>query len=238
MEHCRNTSRRESLLKPKAVVILSGGLDSTTCMGIAKTQGYEVHALTFNYGQRHQIELQKAKQVAEHYQAADHRVVKLDFLKQIGGSALTDMDLTVPTTGVGEDIPVTYVPGRNFMFLSMAASYAEVIGATAIFMGVNALDYSGYPDCRPEFIHAVQEALRVGTKAGVEGHPIAVETPLLHWTKAEIIKKGMELEVPYHLTTSCYLGEEEACGECDSCRLRLKGFAEAGYTDPVLYKKH
>lgn len=225
------------VVKPKAIVILSGGLDSTTCMGIAEKEGYELYALTFDYGQRHQIELSRAKQVAEHYRAADHRVVKVDFLKQIGGSALTDPDLDVPTTGVGEDIPVTYVPGRNFMFLSMASSYAEVIGATAVYMGVNALDYSGYPDCRPEFINAVQEALRVGTKAGVEGNPIAVRTPLLHLTKAQIIRSGMELSVPYELTTSCYLGKEEACGECDSCRLRLKGFAEAGYTDPVPYKQ-
>ncbi|GEO27452.1 7-cyano-7-deazaguanine synthase [Alicyclobacillus acidoterrestris] len=220
----------------KAVVILSGGLDSTTCMGLAKAAGYDLYPLTFDYGQRHNRELVCAVEVAKHYQASDHRIVKLDFLRQIGGSALTDDEIEVPQDGVSEDIPVTYVPGRNLLFLSMAASYAEVIGAEAIYIGVNALDYSGYPDCRPAFIEAVQTTIARGTKAGVEGRPIRIETPLLHWTKAEIIRRGMELNVPYQLTTSCYVGEEVACGECDSCRLRLKGFAEAGYQDPVAYR--
>ncbi|WDM02840.1 7-cyano-7-deazaguanine synthase QueC [Alicyclobacillus cycloheptanicus] len=206
-------------------------------MGIAKDRGYELYPLTFDYGQRHSVEVAHARRVAAFYHATVHQVVKMDFLRQIGGSALTDDNVEVPTTGVGEDIPVTYVPGRNLLFLSMAGSYAEVIGANAIFIGVNALDYSGYPDCRPEFIAAVQEAIRVGTKAGVDGHPITIEAPLMHWTKAEIIREGMRLGVPYELTTSCYQGGEEACGKCDSCRLRLKGFAEAGYTDPIPYRK-
>lgn len=178
-----------------------------------------------------------AKRVAQYYGVKKHQIVTLDFLKAFGGSALTDMELDVPLDGVGEDIPVTYVPGRNLLFLSIAASYAEVVGATHIYIGVNALDYSGYPDCRPEFIAAVGETLQVGTKAGVEGTAIAIETPLLHWTKAEIVRQGMAIDVPYELTTSCYQGGEEACGECDSCRLRLKGFAEAGFVDPLPYRK-
>ncbi|MCL6627027.1 7-cyano-7-deazaguanine synthase QueC [Alicyclobacillus shizuokensis] len=222
----------------RAVVILSGGLDSTTCMGIAQDAGYELFPITFDYGQRHRIELEKAQAVARHYRVAEHRVVQLDFLSQFGGSALTDRSLAVPTGGVSpeNEIPITYVPGRNLIFLSIAASYAEVKGAEALYIGVNALDYSGYPDCRPAFISAVQEVLRVGTKAGVEGRPIRIETPLLHLTKAEIIRLGMRLGVPYELTTSCYNGQEVACGECDSCRLRLKGFAEAGVEDPIPYR--
>ncbi|GLV13280.1 7-cyano-7-deazaguanine synthase [Alicyclobacillus hesperidum] len=220
----------------KAVVILSGGLDSTTCMGIAQHAGYELFPITFDYGQRHRIELECAKKVAAHYGVRDHRIVSLDFLRQIGGSALTDDAIDVPTSGVSRDIPVTYVPGRNLLFLSIAASYAEVIEATAIYIGVNALDYSGYPDCRPEFIEGVQHVLRIGTKAGVEGRSMQIETPLLHWSKAEIIRNGLALNVPYELTTSCYQGGEEACGECDSCRLRLKGFAEAGARDPIPYR--
>ena len=220
----------------KAVIILSGGLDSTTCMGIAQAQGYELYAVTFDYGQRHSIELNCARHVGEHYKVADHRFVNLQFLREIGGSALTDPNLDVPLSGIGEDIPITYVPGRNLLFLSIASSYAEVIGAQAIFIGVNALDYSGYPDCRPEFIERVQSAITAGTKAGVEGRGVEIQTPLLHLTKAQIIRKGMELSVPYELTTSCYQGGEEACGECDSCRLRLKGFAEAGYNDPIRYR--
>lgn len=221
----------------KAVVILSGGLDSTTCMGIAGHEGYELYPITFDYGQRHKRELACAKQVSAHYGAAKHPIIPVDFLKQIGGSALTDEEIDVPQSGVSHEIPVTYVPGRNLLFLSMAASYAEVLDAQAIYIGVNALDYSGYPDCRPEFIEGVQHVLRIGTKAGVEGRPIRIETPLLHWTKSEIIRHGLELEVPYELTTSCYLGEDVACGECDSCRLRLKGFAEAGHRDPIPYRE-
>jgi 7-cyano-7-deazaguanine synthase len=208
-------------------------------MGLAQDAGYELYPITFDYGQRHRIELERARAVAEFYRVREHRIVQLDFLSQFGGSALTDPSLAVPTDGVSgpEEIPITYVPGRNLIFLSIAASYAEVKGASAIYIGVNALDYSGYPDCRPEFIESVERVLQVGTKAGVEGHPIRIETPLLHWTKAQIIAAGMRLGVPYQLTTSCYQGGEVACGECDSCRLRLKGFAEAGYEDPIPYRK-
>lgn len=220
----------------KAVVILSGGLDSTTCMGIAQNAGYEISALTFDYGQRHRVELESAKKVAAHYKVTDHRIVKLDFLQAFGGSALTDEQLEIPMEGLSDDIPITYVPGRNLLFLSIASSFAEVMDADAIFIGVNALDYSGYPDCRPEFIESVQTAIERGTKKGVEGRKTTIETPLLHLTKAEIIRTGMELKVPYELTTSCYQGGDEACGECDSCRLRLKGFAEAGHTDPIPYR--
>jgi 7-cyano-7-deazaguanine synthase len=228
----------------KAVVILSGGLDSTTCMGIAKDKGYELYPITFDYGQRHRIEIGNARKVAEHYGVKDrHKIIRLDFLREFGGSALTDDAIDVPDmTAPGaadaarSEIPVTYVPGRNLLFLSIATSYAEVIGAEAIYIGVNALDYSGYPDCRPEFIAKVEDVIKYATKAGVEGRPIAIETPLIHWTKADIIREGMRLGVPYELSTSCYNGREAACGVCDSCRLRLKGFAEAGYTDPIPYE--
>ncbi|MBP1154801.1 MULTISPECIES: 7-cyano-7-deazaguanine synthase QueC [unclassified Paenibacillus] len=225
----------------KAVVILSGGLDSTTCMGIAQEAGYELFPITFDYGQRQKREIENARQVASFYGVADrHRVISLGFLKEFGGSALTDDNIEVPPAGesggVDSDIPITYVPGRNLLFLSIATSYAEVSGAEAIYIGVNALDYSGYPDCRPEFIHKVEEVMALATRVGVEGGPIHIETPLIHWTKAEIIREGMRLGVPYQITTSCYNGQEEACGDCDSCRLRLKGFADAEATDPVPYR--
>jgi 7-cyano-7-deazaguanine synthase len=237
-------------LGKKAVIILSGGLDSTTCMGIAQAVGYELYPITFDYGQRHKIELDNARQVAEHYGVADrHKVIKLGFLKEFGGSALTDDSLEVPdmtkpktasngTVAEAEEseVPITYVPGRNLLFLSIATSYAEVTGAEAIYIGVNALDYSGYPDCRPEFIRKVEEVMALATRVGVEGGPIRIETPLCEWTKADIIREGKKLNVPYHLTTSCYNGQVEACGVCDSCRLRLKGFAEAGGTDPIAYR--
>lgn len=222
----------------KAVVILSGGLDSTTCMGFAREAGYEIYPISFDYGQRHKIELNNARRVAEHYgAAARHRVIQLGFLRDFGGSALTDDKIAVPqAVESGDEIPVTYVPGRNLLFLSIATSFAEVTGAEAIYIGVNALDYSGYPDCRPEFIHKVEEVIALATKAGVQGKEIRILTPLLELSKAEIIKAGMRMNVPYHLTTSCYNGEEEACGVCDSCRLRLKGFAEAGLKDPIAYR--
>ncbi|WP_127534066.1 7-cyano-7-deazaguanine synthase QueC [Paenibacillus kobensis] len=230
----------------KAVIILSGGLDSTTCMGFAQESGYELYPITFDYGQRHRIELDKSHQVAEHYGVLNrYKVIKLDFLRGIGGNALTDDAIAVPTdTGIeqkdaeqaGNDIPVTYVPGRNFMFLAIATSYAEAVGAEAIYIGVNALDYSGYPDCRPEFIGKVEEVMALATKVGVEGKPITIETPLMKLTKADIVREGARMGVPYELTTSCYNGEEEACGECDSCKLRLKGFKEAGHTDPIPYR--
>ncbi|MBO9541533.1 7-cyano-7-deazaguanine synthase QueC [bacterium] len=224
-------------MSKKAVVLLSGGLDSTTCAYLAKSQGYEVYALSFDYGQRLVRELDSARAVAKAVGAAEHIVMKFD-LTRWGGSALTQADLDVPTgrdvAEMEETIPVTYVPGRNILFLSFAASYAEAKGAEAIFIGVNALDYSGYPDCRPEFIQAYQEAVRLGTKAGVEGQPIRIETPLLHWTKAEIIQHGLAVGTDYGLTWSCYQGGEAPCGTCDSCLLRAKGFAEAGVTDAAL----
>lgn len=220
----------------KAVIILSGGLDSTTCMGIAQEEGYELYPLTFDYGQRHRGEIELSKKVAAFYEVKQHKVVQLGFLRDFGGSALTDDRIDVPTGEVTVEIPVTYVPGRNLLFLSIATSYAETLGAEAIYIGVNALDYSGYPDCRPEFIQKAGEVIALGTKAGVEGKTISIRTPLLHWNKSEIIRKGLALGVPYNLTTSCYLGGEEACGICDSCRLRLKGFAEAGHRDPIAYK--
>lgn len=224
-------------MSKKAVVLLSGGLDSTTCAYLAKAQGYEVYALSFDYGQRLVRELDSARAVAKAVGAAEHIVMKFD-LTRWGGSALTQADLDVPTgrdvAEMEESIPVTYVPGRNILFLSFAASYAEAKGAEAIFIGVNALDYSGYPDCRPEFIQAYQEAVRLGTKAGVEGTPIRIETPLLHWSKAEIIKHGLAVGTDYGLTWSCYQGGEVPCGACDSCLLRAKGFAEAGVLDAAL----
>lgn len=222
-------------MSEKAVVILSGGLDSTTCMGIAADKGYELYALTFDYGQRHRHEVEHAKRVAQHYGVKQHRIVQLDFLRQIGGSALTDPELEVPTDGVTNDIPITYVPGRNLIFLSLATSYAEVVGARTIYIGVSAVDYSGYPDCRPEFISAMNETIRLGTKASQQEQPIVIEAPLVHLSKAETIRLGTRLGVPYHLTTSCYQGQSPACGICDSCRLRLKGFAEAGVEDPIPY---
>jgi len=224
----------------KAVIILSGGLDSTTCMGLAEAAGYELFPISFDYGQRHKIELENAKQVAEHYGVSHrHKIIKLDFLRDFGGSALTDDKIDVPNVVHGEaaedEIPVTYVPGRNLLFLSIATSYAEVTHSSAIYIGVNALDYSGYPDCRPEFISKVEEVIALATKVGVEGKGITIETPLINWTKAQIIQEGLKIGVPYELTTSCYNGKAEACGECDSCRLRLKGFEEAGSKDPIPY---
>ncbi|MEC0229009.1 7-cyano-7-deazaguanine synthase QueC [Paenibacillus alba] len=229
--------------KKRAVIILSGGLDSTTCMGLAKEAGYELYPLSFDYGQRHKIEIENAKQVAEHYGVSKrHKIIKLDFLRDFGGSALTDDTIEVPNVMDGahpdageSEIPVTYVPGRNLLFLSIATSYAEVTGSEAIYIGVNALDYSGYPDCRPAFIHKVEEVIALATKVGVEGKGITIETPLIDWTKAKIIEEGLKIGVPYELTTSCYNGKAEACGVCDSCRLRLKGFEEAGSKDPIPY---
>jgi 7-cyano-7-deazaguanine synthase len=179
--------------------------------------------------------VEHAKRVAQFYGVKQHRIVQLDFLRQIGGSALTDPELEVPTEGVTDDIPVTYVPARNLIFLSLATSYAEVVGAHTIFIGVSAVDYSGYPDCRPEFIAAMNETIRRGTKTSQQERPIVIEAPLVHLSKADTIRLGTRLGVPYHLTTSCYQGQIPACGVCDSCRLRLKGFAEAGVEDPIPY---
>ena len=222
------------------MVLLSGGLDSTTTLAIARLAGYETCAISFRYGQRHSLELESASSVAKAMGVQKHLIVDFD-LRAIGGSALTDQ-IEVPKERGAEEIasgiPVTYVPARNTIFLSFALAWAEVLGAEDIFVGVNALDYSGYPDCRPEYIEAFEKMARLATKAGVEERMLLrIHTPLIAMTKAEIIKTGLELGVDYSLTHSCYdpAAEGIACGECDSCRLRLKGFAEAGVTDPLRY---
>lgn len=224
-------------MQKKAVILYSGGLDSTTCLAIAKDEGYAPYAMSFSYGQRHSHELEVAKRNARPMGALDHMLVEFD-LRKMGGSALTS-DIAVPKDGVGGDeIPVTYVPARNTIFLSFALGWAETMGAFDIFIGVNALDYSGYPDCRPEFIEAYETMANLATKAGVEGRGrVKIHTPLISLTKADIIRKGISLGVDYGLTHSCYDPAEDgaSCGECDSCRLRLKGFAEAGVVDPVRY---
>ncbi len=222
----------------KAVVLYSGGLDSTTCMAIAHAEGFIPYAMSFAYGQRHSIELAKAKEYAPRIGAVEHQLVQID-LRSIGGSALTS-DLEVPKEGVQDGIiPVTYVPARNTIFLSFALGWAEVLGAFDIFIGVNALDYSGYPDCRPEYIAAFEAMANLATRAAVEGvGRYRIHTPLIDLSKADIIRRGLVLGVDYALTHSCYDPTPSglACGECDSCRLRLKGFAEAGVKDPVAYK--
>ncbi len=224
---------------PKAVVLLSGGLDSTTVLSIAKSQGFDLYALSFSYGQRHSIELELAKQCALSIGVKKHEVVDID-LRQFGGSALTD-DIDVPkghdVSSISGDIPITYVPARNTIFLSYALAWAEVLKSVDIFIGVNALDYSGYPDCRPEYINAYEAMANLATKAGVTGtSPLKIHTPLIEWTKADIIKKGIELKVDYGITCSCYDPEPngQPCGECDSCLLRAKGFKEAGMADPLI----
>lgn len=221
----------------KAVILLSGGLDSTVCMAYAKDAGYELYPISFNYHQRHSIELESAKKVAQFYQVANHIVIETN-MNDIGGSALTDTSIDVPNGDVQSDeIPVTYVPARNLIFLSYALSYAEAIGAERILIGVNALDYSGYPDCRPAFIEKFQEVANYATKATAADHKeILIETPLLNLSKKEIVELGTRLGAPLHVSHSCYRGGEKACGKCDSCLLRLKGFREAGLTDPVLYE--
>lgn len=220
----------------KAVVLLSGGLDSTVCMAVARSRGFELYPISFNYQQRHQRELDCARRVAEHFGVARHLVIDTN-MAAIGGSALTDPALGVPDGDVNRhDIPITYVPARNLIFLSYALGYAEVVGADHIFIGVNALDYSGYPDCRPEFIRLFQQLADYSTKATTaDGRRIVVDTPLLELSKKDIILLGTELGAPLELTTSCYRGGESACGSCDSCLLRLKGFAEAGLRDPIPY---
>lgn len=222
------------------IVLLSGGLDSTTTLAIAKSEGYDIFAISFDYGQRHKIELEQAKIIAQHMEVEEHHIINID-LRQFGASALTD-SIHVPThRSEGEMsscIPVTYVPARNTIFLSYALAYAEVKQCANIFIGVNAVDYSGYPDCRPEFIIAFETLANLATKAGVEGpDKIKIHTPLIHMTKAEIIKKGLGLGVNYELTHSCYSPDEIglACGVCDSCLLRLKGFEKAGVEDPLKY---
>ena len=219
----------------KAVILLSGGLDSATCVAIAKSEGFEPVALSFDYGQRHNAELAAAQRVAQAFGVKDHRVLRLD-LGSIGGSALTDTSIAVPTEE-SSGIPVTYVPARNTVFLSFALGLAEVTQADDIFIGVNAVDYSGYPDCRPEFISAFEQVANLATKAGVEGHRMQIHTPLIALSKADIIRSGLRLGVDYGLTVSCYQADLEgrACGVCDSCRLRRKGFADAGVADPTRY---
>lgn len=217
----------------KAVVLLSGGLDSTTCMAIAKSEGYDIYPISFDYGQRHNGELECAKKVAKYFDVKEHRIIRMD---NVGGSALTDKEIDVPDYKGDGEIPITYVPARNILFLSYALGYAEVIGAEAIFIGVSAVDYSGYPDCRPEFIQAFQKVVNEGTAAGVKGQLIQIEAPLIHLSKGETIKIGTKFGAPYELTTSCYRGGEKACGECDSCVLRLKGFEEAGVKDKIEYE--
>jgi 7-cyano-7-deazaguanine synthase len=220
----------------KAVVLVSGGLDSATTLALAQEQGYACYAISFDYGQRHRCELEAATRVAQTAGAIEHKVITLD-LNNIGGSALTDTTIAVPDQPTN-GIPVTYVPARNTVFLSLALAWAEVLAADAIFIGVNAVDYSGYPDCRPEFIEAFANLAKLATKAGVEGHPIGIETPLIHLSKAEIIEQGLRLGVDYANTISCYDPDEagRACGRCDSCRLRADGFKDAGVADPTRYQ--
>lgn len=223
-----------------AIVLLSGGLDSTTTLAVAKAQGFNVFALTANYGQRHQIEIEYARRIAEKFEVKKHSIVEID-LRQFGGSALTD-DISVPKNRSLEEmegeIPVTYVPARNTILLSFALAWAEVLGSADIFTGVNAVDYSGYPDCRPEYIEAFEKMANLATKAGVEGNKLTIHAPLINLTKADIIRLGKSLGVDYSLTLTCYEPNStgEACGECDSCILRAKGFADAGMADPTLYQ--
>lgn len=229
--------------KPKAVVLLSGGLDSTTILAIAQSRGFETYALSFRYGQRHTQEINHARRVAQAFGAADHVVIDID-LRAFGGSALTG-DLEVPkhrkVEEIDDQIPVTYVPARNTIFLSFALAYAEVLGSGDVFIGVNAVDYSGYPDCRPEYIAAFQQMANLATKAGVEGaQSLTIHTPLIQMTKGEIIRTGLSLNVDYSLTSTCYdpAPDGAACGQCDACLLRLRGFEEAGVEDPLRYIKN
>ena len=222
-----------------AVCLVSGGIDSCVTAFIAKNEGYNIYALSFNYGQRHKKEIECAKDVSSAVKAKDHIIFDLD-LRRFGGSSLVDASSDIPKSynleNIGKTIPSTYVPARNTVFLSIALAYAEAIDADAIFIGVTAQDYSGYPDCRPEYIKAYQKMSDLATKKGVEGLSIRIEAPLLFFTKAEIIKRGLELHAPFEKTWSCYQGGRKACGKCDSCFLRLKGFKDSGYRDPIDYK--
>ena len=224
----------------KAVILLSGGLDSTTCLAIAKNQGFDLNALTLNYGQRHDFELKSAQKIVDHFQIKNHSVVNIN-LAQFGGSALTD-EIDVPkdrSESEMTDIPLTYVPARNTVFLSLALAWAETLNAFNIFIGVNVLDYSGYPDCRPEYIAAFEKTANLATKAGVSGERFKIHTPLINMKKSEIILNGLKLGVDYSLTSSCYdpLKNGTPCGHCDACILRLKGFQEADAIDPLSYQK-
>lgn len=217
----------------KAVILLSGGLDSTTCISYAINEGYTVYPISFDYGQRLRRELDCAKKVVNHFGIKTHRIIKMD---NVGGSALTDFNIDVPEFHGDGQIPVTYVPARNIIFLSYATGYAEVVGADSIFIGINAVDFSGYPDCRKEFINAFQDMINVGTKRGLSGNPIKIVTPLLYLSKGEIVKLATYLHAPLIYSTSCYNGKDKACGVCDSCTLRLRGFREAGIIDPIPYE--
>lgn len=223
----------------RAVVLLSGGLDSTTCLAIAREQGFETYALSVAYGQRHAAELAAARRVAARLGACEHRLARVE-LGQFGGSALTDPGIAIPEDrAAGDDIPVTYVPARNTVMLSMALAWAEALGANDIFIGVNAVDYFGYPDCRPEFIAAFQATARLATKAGVQGRPLTIHAPLIDLSKAQIIQRGLALGVDYGQTVSCYQADDQgrACGHCDACRLRRAGFEAAGVADPTRYRE-
>jgi 7-cyano-7-deazaguanine synthase len=222
-------------MSKRAIVLLSGGLDSATTLAIAQEQGYTCYAMSFAYGQRHGSELHAAKHVAEGLKVQEHRIVQLD-LAAIGGSALTDHRIPVPDSPT-EGIPVTYVPARNTIFLSFALAWAEVLQAQDIFLGVNAVDYSGYPDCRPAYIDAYERMANLATKAGIEGHQLSIHAPLIDLSKAEIIQQGIRLGVDYSLTVSCYQADDEgkACGVCESCRFRAAGFRDAGIEDPTRY---
>ncbi|MDC1026091.1 7-cyano-7-deazaguanine synthase QueC [Candidatus Thioglobus sp.] len=221
----------------KAIVLLSGGLDSTTVLAIAKAHDFECYALSFDYGQKQRSELESAKTIAKQSKVVEHRIMKIS-LADIGGSALTDDKIDVPKFSKSDEIPVTYVPARNTIFLSFALAWAEVIDCQKIYIGVNALDYSGYPDCRPEFIKAFEDMANLATKQSVEGEKIEIKTPLISMTKAEIIQKGLSLGVDYSQTISCYLANSngEACGECDACVLRINGFNNANIKDPTFYQ--
>lgn len=225
-------------LKKRAVVLVSGGLDSATTLAIAKAADYDCFALSFDYGQRHAAELAAAARVTDSAGVAEHKTIHLN-LNSIGGSALTEAGIEVPKDGIREnEIPVTYVPARNTVFLSLALGWAEVLGARDIFIGVNAVDYSGYPDCRPEFISAFEQLANLATRAGVEGDHFHIRTPLIDLSKADIIRRGIDLGVDYAQTISCYDADihGRACGKCDSCRLRRQGFADAGLADPTIYR--
>ena len=220
----------------RAVILVSGGLDSATVLAMARAEGYDCYTLAFDYGQRHRAELLAAERVSNALGAVEHKVIPLD-LTAIGGSALTDNTIAVPDHSDDAGIPVTYVPARNTVFLSIGLGWAEVLGADDIFIGVNAVDYSGYPDCRPDFIEAFERMANLATKAGVEGHPLRIRTPLIDLSKGEIIRRGMALGVDYALTVSCYQADADgrACGKCDSCYLRREGFRAAGLDDPTRY---
>jgi len=224
-------------MSSNAIVLLSGGLDSATTLALARADGHRCYCLSFDYGQRHRAELVAAQRVASALGAAGQRVFHMD-LAQFGGSALTDVTIAVPTGGLAAGIPVTYVPARNTILLSLALAWAEVLAAQHIYIGVNAVDYSGYPDCRPEFLAAFEAMANLATKAAVEGARTTIHAPLLHWPKAEIIRRGTALGVDYGLTVSCYQADDDgsACGLCDACRLRREGFASAGISDPTRYR--